>query len=146
MTDNLDRDPAQSLDDLIFQAPENMDERWQAVHQEIVSRLRQEAAGLPMQTVHKLLLERLANYYVTMRMRETETTVTASQMKDMTTFWLSMTQEFNKQLKEGQDKLRDQLLSEVEKVTLEAVDLIEDKPTRQKVRLKLSEGFAAINV
>jgi hypothetical protein len=141
---NLDSDPAARLD-TIFGLPETVPDEWRGVYDELVEKLKAEASGLPMQTVHTLLLERIANYYVTMRVKEQDGLTTPTQLKDQTAFWLSMTVEFNKQLKDGRDMLRETLLLEVQGVIQDAVDLIEDKETRQKVRLALAEGFAKIN-
>lgn len=121
-------------------------EHYVDLHAEIVARLRREAAGLPMNTVQQLLLERIAANYVTIKWKEDRAEfVRANEQKDYNTFWLSMTIEFNKQLRENDDKLRQSMLAEVMKVTQEAMEIIEDKSVRQAVRRKLSEDFAHID-
>lgn len=117
------------------------------LHSAIVSRLRSEARGMPMNTVQQLLLERIAYNYVVLKFKEeTNGFTTATQQKDFNTWWLSMTQEFNKLLMANQDKMREALLLEVQRVTTEALSLVKDPDDRRNVRLALSEGFAAIDL
>jgi hypothetical protein len=122
------------------------DQELSDLHAEIVRRLRQEAAGLPMNTVQNLLLERIATFYVQSKQSEQAGTANLRNTKEQTAFWLSMTQEFNRLLTASDDKLRQALFEEVQQVVVDAVKLIEDKETRQQVRQALSAGFALIDV
>jgi hypothetical protein len=62
-----------------------------------------------------LLIERIARFYVDMRVREETGEINRSsaikEQKEFNSFWLSMTVEFNKQLLNSQEKLRDALCS-----------------------------------
>jgi hypothetical protein len=148
MTDSpLDGAPLDGLAPA-FRLPPHIaeNEEYVALHREIVTRLRREAAGLPMNTVQQLLLERIAANYVTIKWKEDRAEfVRANEQKDYNTFWLSMTVEFNKQMRESDDKLRQAMLAEVMKVTQDAMEIIPDKTVRQAVRRKLSEDFAHID-
>lgn len=148
MTDSpLDGAPLDGLAPA-FRLPPHIaeNEEYVALHAEIVTRLRREAAGLPMNTVQQLLLERIAANYVTIKWKEDRAEfVRANEQKDYNTFWLSMTVEFNKQMRESDDKLRQAMLAEVMKVTQDAMEIIPDKTVRQAVRRKLSEDFAHID-
>lgn len=130
------------------------------MHREWVNKLRAESAGLPMHTVQEFLLERIATGYVMLRHREIHTPdllevddpvvrtrlrVTAERNdKDATDQWLSMVKEWNKVLSSGHEQLREQVLRESEQIALDALSLVEDKDTRQKLRLHFKERYAAI--
>lgn len=118
-----------------------------ALHTEIVSRLRREAQGLPMNTVQQLLLERIAFTYVQMKWKdENEGYARTSEQKDFYTLWLSMTVEFNKLLAASGDQLRDALLVEVQKIVSESLKLVTNLEDRKAMRRSLSEAFSAIDV
>lgn len=116
------------------------------LHEAIVTRLRREAAGLPMNTVQQLLLERIAFNYVVLKYREEAQDWGRGEQKDFNTWWLSMTQEFNKLLMANQDKMREALLLEVQKIVTNAVSLITDDEQRRAVRRHLANEFAAIDL
>lgn len=121
-------------------------EAMSGLHAEIVLRLRREASGLSMNTVQQLLLERIATFYVQTKMREQEG-VGVKELRDLNSFWLSMTQEFNRLLLASQDKLRDALFMEVQKILDSALkETIEDNDVRKKVRLRLAGDFAALDL
>lgn len=118
-----------------------------ALHASIVRRLRSEAAGMPMNTVQQLLLERIAfNYIVLKHKEENQGWSRASEQKDFNTWWLSMTQEFNKLLMANQDKMRESLLLEVQNIVVGALRMIPDDEVRQNVRRHLAEQFASIDL
>src|SRR6185312_8009494 len=82
-----------------FRLPDDIlaDEGLVTLHANLVLRLRREAAGMPMNTVQQLLLERIAYNYIVMKQKErTNGFTTPAQQKDFNTWWLSTTQEFNK--------------------------------------------------
>lgn len=102
-----------------------------------------------MNTIQTLLLERIAYTYTVIRMKEDGVIARfarANEAKDYNTFWMSMTQEFNKLLSSGQDKLRETLLLQVKDVVDAAIAEVEDDDIKRKLRLALSEGFASINL
>lgn len=132
-----------------FHLPADAPESYHTLHAEIVQRLQAEAAGFPMNTIQTLLLERIAYTYTVIRMKEdgvAQRFLRANEARDYNSFWMSMTQEFNKLLSSGQDKLREVLLLQVKDVVDDAVNSVEDEDTRKKLRLALSEGFASINL
>lgn len=145
-TSPLDGPPVDGLD-RAFQLPEGMDGELGALHQEIVLRLRREAAGIPMNTVQQLLMERIATSYVQAKQREEQGVLTLRDIKDQNAAWLSMTQEFNKLLQASQDKLREALFSEIQKVMQSALDeTVTDPEIMKNLRRRLAEGFANIEL
>lgn len=145
----IELEPAPQGLDWAFHLPADVPENYIELHRTIVARLRSEAAGFPMNTIQTLLLERIAYNYVVIRMKEdgvVQRFIRANEARDYNSFWMSMTQEFNKLLSSGQDKLRDVLLLQVKDVVDDAVNSVEDEDTRKKLRLALSEGFASINL
>lgn len=117
-------------------------ETYAALHTEIVDRLRREAAGLPMKTVQNLLIERIAYFYVAMKMREDTGEGSLREQKELLTFWLSMTQEFNRLLEKNTEKLRDEMVLKVQNILKEALPLVQDVEDRKALRRELSAKFA----
>lgn len=148
VSDPLDASPPDDLAEA-FRLPEEIlnDEALVTLHTNIVARLRREASGMPMNTVQQLLLERIAMNYVVLKSKErTGGFSTPAQQKDFNTFWLSMTQEFNKLLMANEDKRREAMLMEIQGIVVQATELVMDKEQRQNVRRFLQEQFAAIEV
>jgi hypothetical protein len=116
------------------------------LHSEVVSRLRREAAGLPMNTVQLLLLERIATFYVQVKMRELEG-VAVRELRELNSFWLSMTQEFNRLLTASQDKLREQLFTDIQAILNDAIkENVTDQDVRKNLRRTLAENFASLDL
>lgn len=141
----LDAAPADGLEHA-FSIPDHIqtDERLVTLHAEMVQRLRREAAGLPMNTIQQLLIERIASFYVQIKYKENTNTFTANQQKEYNSYWLQLTTEFNRLLQASDDKLREALLIEIQKIVGQAIDLITNPEDRKTVRRTLQEGFASI--
>lgn len=121
------------------------DEELVALYDETVARLREEAKGIPMNTVQSLLMERIATFYVTIKWREDNNEwAGVSQQKDFNTYWLALTSEFNTILQKNDDSLRQAMLLEIQSVVLESLKTIKDPDDRRSVRLAISEGLASI--
>lgn len=152
MTDESPLDAAPP-DDLAraFALPTWVDEEGgeglRALHAAIVERLRREAAGMPMNTVQQLLLERIAYNYIVLKWKEeTNGFTNTSQQKDFNTWWLSMTQEFNRLLMANQDRMREALLLQVQQIVNDSLRLITDDEERRNVRRHLAEAFAEVDL
>lgn len=143
----LDGPPADGLH-AAFKLPPSIEgsEEMTGLHEEIVLRLRREASGLPMNTVQQLLLERIATFYVQTKMREQEG-VGVKELRELNSFWLSMTQEFNKLLTNSQDKLREAMFLDIQNILDTALkETVDDPNTRKKLRLRLAGEFAALDL
>jgi hypothetical protein len=117
------------------------------LYDNIVTRLRREAAGLPMNTVQQLLLERIAFNYIALKHKEANNGFArASEQKDFNAWLLSMMQEFNKLLMANQDKLRDAMMLEIQKVLSEGLSLIRNDEDRRNVRRHLAGQFAQLDM
>lgn len=146
--DPLDGPPTDGLE-AAFRLPPKVeaDPDMSHLHQEIVLRLRREAQGLPMNTVQLLLLERIATHYVTTKLYEEAGELTLRDMKDLNGMYLQMTAEFNRLLSVSQDKLRDALFESIQEIVMSAMnEEIDDKETHKKMRLRLAEEFAALDL
>lgn len=131
--------------DQVFTLPKAMVEAFpqlEEIHDEIVMRFKSEAHGMPMNTVQTLLLERIAYNYVYLKYRELSGEVAGKDQKDFNSFWLSMTQEFNRLLTVNEAERREQLMNDVVSVFNEAIALIQDKDTRQAVQQSVGAGLA----
>jgi hypothetical protein len=134
--------------DAAFELPDSIQENegMVALHGAIRERMEREASGLPMNTVQRLLLERIATFYVQTKMREKEG-VAVKELRELNSFWLSMTQEFNRLLTAQQDKLRDQLFLDIQTIVQEGItETIDDQKVRQELRQFLSAQFAQLDL
>jgi hypothetical protein len=154
----LDPPPLDNLED-IFDLPESLRgneqlERW---HREIVLRLRRESQGLPMKTVQTLLLQQIASHYVQIRHIESllpdfadmdarQIALYEKNRRDQSTFWISMTQEFNRLLEKHQDKLMNKVLADVQEILKDGLPMITNKDERRALTRFLSEKFAEMEL
>jgi hypothetical protein len=143
----LDEPTPDGLDNA-FMLPEFIMENEPLVtlYEEMVKRLRQEAKGLPMNTLQQLLIERISSFYVQIKHKENTSTFTMNQQKEFNVYWLSLTQEFNRLLAASDDKLRSALLIEVQTIVSEAVSEVKDPEDRRTVRRVLADKFANIGL
>ncbi len=110
--------------DVVFTLPDTIDDpRLREMYEIIVTRLRHEAANCEMTTVQQLLIERIAYNYVVLRWHESNNTFShTTAQKEFNSFWLSMTQEFNKQLRATDTEFRRALLAQVAEVIKTTLD------------------------
>lgn len=141
----LDGPPVDGLEEA-FRLPDNLEDEFGSLHQEILTRMRREAAGIAMNTVQQLLMERIATTYVQAKQREATGALTLKDIKDQNASWLAMTQEFNKLLQASQDKLREALFAEIQKIIGDAMDEITDETSLRNFRRRLAGDFAAIEL
>lgn len=147
------RDDLTALDDA-FHLPENIeDERLRGLYEVLVARMRSEASELPMNTVQQLLIERIAYNYIVLRDRENGAMggfATANAQKDFNTFWLSMTQEFNRMLCKSETMSgseRKALLREVQQLILQTVNSsVNDPKTRSNLLVSMAAAFENVKI
>lgn len=116
------------------------------LYSEIVTRLRNESRGIPMHTAQEILLERIATKYIFIKYRESTgwAGLGVNAEKEANQQWLDMLKEWNRVLSQGHEQLRDAILRESEQIAIEAVNLVDDAETRQRLRRHFKERFAAI--
>jgi hypothetical protein len=135
-------------EDSVFQIPERVraDPRYVLIHERMVQNLRQEAAGLEMNTLQMILVERIANGYVLMRWHEDHPGNWAgvNTEKDFVLNWRSLVSEFNKILAAGEDKRRTALRDAYERIMIEGLKMIDDVESRAKVKKFYMDEFADI--
>lgn len=140
-----------SLDDA-FTLPEQIlnNSRLHRLYEVVVNRMRQESQGVPMNTIQTLLMERIAYNYIVMKAREQgiiETQMSAAAQKDLQTWWLAMTAQFNKQLnKATEQEFKDKILLEVVNVIGNVLSKIEDPKLRKKLRDEMMAGFETAGI
>lgn len=147
MTDSLlDAAPAAGLE-RAFQLPDYVRESPELVelYNEMVSRLRQEADGLPMGTLQHLLIERIASFYVQIKFKENTNDFRLNQQKEFNTYWLQLTTEFNRLLQASDDSRRNALLVKVGDIVIEGLKLIENVENRKSVQQFFSGEFSSLN-
>lgn len=130
-----------------FSLPEYVREEYPELgdlYDEMISNLRAEAFGIPMSSMQVLLIERIATKYILIKYRERVGWVGTNAEKDANAQWMDAVKEWNRLLAQGHEQMRDRLLEQIEKITSDGVNLIEDAESRQKVRSFYQEQFAAM--
>lgn len=140
--------------DAAFELPEVItDPRLRQLYEILIHRMRAEARSLPMSTVQELLIERIAFNYIVLRSKERGELGgfgSATVQKDYNTFWLSMTQEFNRMLGKveplsGAD--RRALLKDVQKIIIDAVQVTTmDAKTRSVLLENMATAFETAKI
>jgi hypothetical protein len=145
----LDPNALESLD-AAFELPDIVtDVKLRQLYEVLVHRMRKEAEHLPMTTVQMLLIERIAFNYVVLRSKERGELGgfnNSSIQKDYNTFWLTMTQEFNRLLGkvEGVSAAdRKTLLKDVQQIIMGVLSTISDARLRTELVEKIAAGFDA---
>lgn len=120
------------------------DPKWADLRNEVMTSLREDSKGLPMNTSQNMLLERIATFYVVMRKRESEGEKLSFQdIRQNQTQWVALLQELNKQLQVNQDQLRSEMIKTILKIIQDAVTMVEDERIREDLRKTLQEKFKA---
>jgi hypothetical protein len=135
--------------DPIFETPEWLPAKQKVVYEILVARMRRESAGLPMNTLMQVLIERIALGYATLRLREgkplgdREGFADASQAKDVNAFFLRAMKEFNDQLyRATSQQPGEQFMQRLKAVLVDALSKISDTGTRNEVRGILVDALA----
>jgi len=142
------------LDDLdeVFTLPDNVPEKWKGVYEVLVVRLRREAAMLSMSTINLLLIERIAYNYVVLRTKEAIPAGSqgafshATQQKEFNSFWLAMTQEFNRQTRQVDAQFRENTLKAVAKAVRSVLADIPDTDLRSQLTDRLAHEFEEVGL
>lgn len=149
MTD-LDPDlpPEEDSFSAAYALPGDLPEGLRKLHGDILVQLRNESRAVPMNTIQKMLVERIAYFYVAMKYRETvsEIPMSLKETKEMNDFWLKMTVEFNRLLSASQDKARTTLLVEVQNVLRNSLKNITDPELKRLLSQEWSAEFARIDI
>ncbi len=135
--------------DAAFELPDIVeDPKLRGLYEVLVHRMREEAKHLSMNTIQQLLIERIAYNYIVLRSKERGELGgfnTASIQKDFNTFWLSMTQEFNRMLgknepmNSGEKKT---LIKEIQQIIVQTVNAsVPDAKTRSDLLVNLATAF-----
>lgn len=146
-------DPEGFLDslDAAFTLPPEItnDARLQRLYEVIVSRMRRESEGVPMNTIQTLLMERIALNYIVMKAREQGllNPLSAAMQKDHQTWWLAMTAQFNKQLNKATEmEVKEKILREVTNVIVNVLSKVPDPKLKQQLKSDLMAGFEAAGI
>jgi hypothetical protein len=146
MTANAELPPLDDLD-LAFTLPEHVtDPHMRQLYEVLVARMRREASHMTMSTVQQLLIERIAYNYIIMRVKEAAAGTQdgfahATAQKEFNTFWLSMTQEFNRQLKSTDTDFRASVLDQLKSIITAVISEVEDAPTQKRMRDRLADAL-----
>lgn len=135
--------------DAAFELSETVtDPKLRGLYEVLVYRMREEAKHLPMNTIQQLLIERIAYNYIVLRSKERGELGgfnTASIQKDFNTFWLSMTQEFNRMLGKTEPMSaveKKALLKEIQQLIVSTVSSsVPDAKTRSDLLVNLATAF-----
>ncbi len=147
------KDDFAALDGAFFLPEHIEDPKLRDLYEVLVARMRKEASDLPMNTVQQLLIERIAYNYIVMRSKERGELGgfnTTAVQKDFNTFWLSMTQEFNRMITKADQMAgadRKQLLREVQQLILQTVNSsVTDPKTRSNLLTSMATAFEHVKI
>ncbi len=145
----------QPLPAAAYTLPAFVGEELQVLHTELVSRLRAEAQHLPhMGTVAELLIERIAFNYIILKYKEGAVEgdgrigfTHERNQKEFNTFWLTMTQEFNKITHGGLDasEMKNFIIGQVSDAMSTVLSDL-DPTTAAALRERFSHSFAEIGL
>lgn len=140
--------PAGDAFEAAYQLPPGFPEEFRALHREILTRLRNEARAVPMNTNMLMLIERMTHFYVAMKIREADAEVAFSlkEQKEMLDFWLKMVVEFNKGIASSESKSRTTLLVEVQNVLRNSLKKVKDQKLARDLSMEWNEEFARIDI
>jgi hypothetical protein len=102
--------------------------------EQIVHRMRTEAAHLPMNTVQQLVIERIARCYVLMLQWERAGKFSIPQQMKYTEFWMKLATQFNMMLlRAAPAAQRDAFLERIALIIAGVVSKMEDAEQKQKL-------------
>lgn len=124
------------------------DPKMRELYENLVQRMRVESRGVPMTGVQQLLIERIASNYIFMKIREQRSPAeggyaTPAAHKDAVTFWLAMTEAFNKTLKQKlPEAVKKEIFEEVKTVIFESLEPMKDARAKQAIVDRFSAALA----
>jgi len=143
-----DEEASFDFEEELFRLPPRVtvDPRYVLIHKEFVKRLKNESAGLTMNTIQTALVERIANGYVLMRWHEDNpgNWIGINTEKDFTLNWRALVTEFNKVLSTGQEKHWAEMKKTYRDIMTDGLRLIADPETRKTVREHYIREFSNI--
>lgn len=133
--------------DSIFVLPDNIDdENLRLAYEIIVARMRREASHCAMSTVQQLLIERIAYNYVVLRWNEARDSFAhTTAQKEFNSFWLSMTQEFNRTLRVTDQEYKSALLGQIAEVISETM-AVEDQDVVDRIMPRFVAAFKKLGL
>lgn len=133
--------------DSIFVLPDNIDDPdLRMAYEVIVARMRREAAHCAVSTVQQLLIERIAYNYIVLRWNEARDSFAhTTAQKEFNSFWLSMTQEFNRTLRSTDQEYRSALLRQIADVISETL-AAEDQEVTARILPRFVEAFKELGM
>lgn len=145
---NLDSPPVNGLEG-IFVLPEHLaaDPRILGWYNQMVRQLRQEAAGLPMQSSQYTLMERIAYTYAYMRYQEfNNESMTSRDRQALQDSWQKMLDQFNRSLEKHNDKVVNEMLLKVKDIIDEGMQYIKSDEDKVAFRRYLATAFANVEM
>lgn len=133
--------------DSIFVLPDNIDDpELRMAYEIIVARMRKEAAHCAVSTVQQLLIERIAYNYIVLRWNEARDSFAhTTAQKEFNSFWLSMTQEFNRTLRVTDQEYKSALLSQIAEVISETM-AVEDPDVVDRIMPRFVDAFKKLGL
>lgn len=131
-----------------YTLPGDFPESLRVLHTEILTRLRNESRAVPMNTVQTMLVERMAYFYVAMKYREmtAEIPFSLKEQKEMSDFWLKMTDVFLKGIATSESKSRTTLLVEVQNILRQSLKKVPDAELKRVLAQEWNAEFARIDI
>lgn len=128
-----------------WKLPDEFPAEYHTLHQEVLTRLRNEARAVSMSTVQSLIMERIAYFYVAMKYKESTSEIGLKEQKEMLDFWLKTTTEFNRMLQASENKSKTTFLVEIHNILRNSLKQVPDPEIRRLLSSTWNEEFARID-
>lgn len=115
---------------------------WVSLYEAMVTGLRRDAAGLPLDMAQTLLIERQATTYIRLKWYEVNGGMSTAQLAKLDETYLKHVTQFQKILSSSDEALRQDLLLKTMDIAEAAVELFEDKEIRNKLRQHFKGSYA----
>lgn len=126
----------------MYTLPAEFGDDLQITYDVIVHNLRLEAQHLDLTTVQELLVERIAFNYCALRHRErTDGFTHEAAQRQLNSFWLDMTKEFNRLIQQNRQSDRDALVIKVAGIVRDVISQVSDQHTRRELTVSFQDAF-----
>lgn len=145
---DLDLEPNGDAFEAAYALPEDLPDNLRALHAEIIVTLRNESRAVSVGMNVKMLVERMAYFYVAMKYRELNAAepMSLKEQKEMLDFWLKIHDQYNKLITSAEGKSRIALLSTVMDILRESLNEIDDPEQRVALQTNWQSRFAEIGL
>lgn len=145
---DLDLEPTGDAFEAAYALPADLPDDLRALHAEIITALRNESRAVSVGTNVKMLVERMAYFYIAMKYRELTAAepLSLKEQKEMLDFWLKIHSEYNRLITSAESKSRVALLESVMEVLRDSLSEIEDPEKQMALQATWRKRFGELGI